>query len=358
MVSPYIALEIYDQGPTENAPYVSQARDHVVRDLYGAIRTWGAGTCWQMCVATDWWRDRLKETAIEMSKREHVGGLYLDVMQGSGLPCYWTPHGHVAAGGDSMTKGMHELVEIVTNALKEQDPEAITTGENASENMIDVTDGVLQVALSPRSQAPLFAAVYQDYITRHGLELSVGSGWMDRWKDTWRANHFFIECASMFVEGAQIGRIQLRPRDNSLDLHKPEHKPMVDYVGQMVGYYRQEQTKKFLSYGQLLRPLTISTEMLDYKGGKFPALMSGVFRGEDGELGVFIVNASNQKQKLDTQMDLTRYGIKAATPMQVSAISPDGKSKQLHTQITGTVRLNHELPGHGIMMYLIKPSQN
>ena len=350
MVNPYVALEIFDQGPAENSPYVDEARHNVVRGLYGAIRTWGAETYWQACVCTAWWRDRMKETAVVMSQRENIGGLYLDVMQGSGMPCYWTPHGHSAAGADSMTRGMHELVEIVHDALKAEDPEAITTGENSSENMIDVIDGILQLTLTPRCQAPLFGTVYQDYILRYGLEVTL--------PDSGQGNHFYIECASMFVEGMQIGRIRLRPRSSSLNFQKPEHKSFVDYLGKMVGYYRQEQTKKFLCYGQLLRPLTISTEMLDYKGGKFPALMSGVFQSEDGELGVFIVNASDQQLKLNTQMNLTRYGIKAEATMQVSTITPEGKTKQLHAHATGTVRFNLDIPGHGITMYRIKPSKD
>ncbi|HDY66048.1 MAG TPA: hypothetical protein ENH84_07455, partial [Phycisphaerae bacterium] len=224
MVCPYVPLEFFDPGPAQNAPYAKEANPHALRDLYGAFRGWGTNPNWQMCPWSDWWRNRLKETCELMLEKEHFSGFYLDVLQGGSIPCYWTPHGHSAAGGDSMTKGMHELVEIITNAVKTKDPQAITTGENSSENMIDVTDGILQVSLWPENTAPIFATVYQDYILRYGLELPAGPGWEGRYKDTWKKDHFFIMGASMFVEGMQVGRLRLRPRDMAISFQNPEHK--------------------------------------------------------------------------------------------------------------------------------------
>ena len=172
----------------------------------------------------------------------------MDVMHGMGVPCFWTPHGHTAAGGSTMTKGMHTLSQVIRDAVKAKDPEVITTGEDSTENMIDVIDGVLyQRTLWPENKVPLFAVVYQDYIPRYGCELLVRPG-----------DFFFIECASLFVEGAQVGRLRLRPRDYILSFQNPEHKEMLDFLGRVVGYYQQETAKKFLVYGQLLRPLAFS----------------------------------------------------------------------------------------------------
>ncbi len=359
MVCPYTSLELFDQGASENSPYAAEAKPYVIRDLYGAIRTWGWGwLSWQPCASTQWWRDRLKESHVLMLERENVGGFYLDVMQGCSRPCYWTPHGHTAGGGDSTTRGMHELVEIITDAVKAKDPEAITTGENASENMIDVTDGVLQVTLSPENKAPLFAVVYQDYISRYGLELSVGEGWHGRYRDAWRENHFFIECASLFVEGAQIGRLRLRPRDMSLSFQKPEHKEMLDFLGRMVGYYRQEATREFLAYGQLMRPLAFRKPspmpMLSYKDdGQFPALMSGVFRSDGGELGIFIVNAGGEDLEFQVELDPARHGMPADTIFDVHSYAPDGASKNVLSWANGVVPLQGSLPAHGLTMFLI-----
>jgi hypothetical protein len=361
MVCPYLPLEIFDAGPTNNAPRAAEAAPNLVRDLYGATRRWGTNGALQACVVTPWWRNRLKETCELMMERENVSGFYLDVLQGCSLPCYWTPHGHTAAGGDSMTRGMHELVEMVTNAVKAKDSEAITTGENSAENMIDVTDGILQVSLFSRNTAPLFATVYQDYILRYGLELSVGPGWHGRYEDSWREDAFFIECASMFVEGMQVGRIRLRPRDNNISFQNPKHKELLDFLERIVGYYKQEQAREFLAYGQLLRPLTFkepaAMPMLFYKSsinnseGKFPALMSGVFRSADGALGVFVANASSQDLRFYADLDLSSCGLSEGTSVTVASIDPDGNSKEVLSKTKGIVPLKSSLPAHHVTMF-------
>ncbi len=359
MVSPYVCLQMFDQGPSENSPYADEAKPHMSRDLYGSLLKYGGYHAWLPCVHTQWWRDRMKETCVQLLERENAGGIYLDVMLGCGLPCYWTPHGHSAAGGSSMTDGMHGLAEYIRDAVKARDSEAITTGENAAENMIDVIDGVHYLrTLRSETKAPLFATVYQDYAPRYARELSVA--------DTRREDYFFIECASLFVEGAQVGRLRLRPRNRSLSFQKPEHREMIDFLGRMVGYYRQEEAKKFLVYGQLMRPLEFREPspmpMLSYNSfdprmkssAPFPALMSGVFRSEDGDLGIFVVNASTKHLKFQAELDPTRYGMAADTIVDLDAFAPDGASRQVLSRAKGIIPLKGSLPGHHMTMFRLK----
>ena len=357
MVCPYIILTMFDQGPTENAPYAAQAKPHLCRDLYGSILSYGGYRSWLPCVHTQWWRDRLKETCIELLNRENVGGIYLDVMHGSGQPCYWTPHGHSAAGGRSMPDGMHGLTEQIRNAVKAEDPEAITTGEDSSENMIDVIDGVLyQRTLRSENKAPLFATIYQDYIPRYGMRLSVTNA-ATRYEGDWTPDHFFIECASLFVEGAQIGRLRLRPRDMSLSFENPEHKQMFAFLERLLGYYRQQAAKKFLVYGQLMRPLNFRepVPMLSYKhGAEFPALMSGVFLADDGDLGLFVINASNKQQQFEGQIDPKRYAMGAEMAIDVHRIESDGAIQHVRNQIGGIVPIRGLLPAHGVTLFALK----
>jgi len=190
---------------------------------------------------TQWWRNRLKEQCVLLLDREHIGGHFLDVMVGCSSACYWTPHGHSAAGAVTRTRAMHGLAEIIYDAVKAADPDAIITGENPGENMIDVIDGMLSMILKPTNMAPVFAAVYQDYIRRMGLEVST---W-DNLTSAMDPNFFFIECDSMFTEGMQMGRLRLRPRGGVLSFQNPEHKQMLDFLGRLVGYYRQQATRNF-----------------------------------------------------------------------------------------------------------------
>ena len=358
VVLPYTALELFDQGPDENSPYAAEAKPHITRDLYGMMRLWAGEKTWQPCAWTDWWRNRLTEMCVLLQQREHVGGAYLDVMQGGALPCYWVPHGHAAAGADVTTSGMHGLVEQVFNAIKAQDPQAIVTGENSTEGMIDVVDGILQVTLYPDNQAPLFATVYQDYVRRYGLSISTGIAWRGTNRDVYRARNFFIECASAFTEGMQIGMIRLPPRDMSLSFDKPEQKELIEFLAQIVGYYKQDTTSRFLSAGQLMRPLVFSRPvpmpMLEYKKQThFPALRSGVFRA-DGDLGIFLANSSAEKLSFEAEFDPARHGLAAEAGYEVQAIAWDGATRSVHRERRGPCVLQGTLPGQALTMFHVQ----
>lgn len=359
MVCPYVALEIFDQGPDENSPLAREARPHVVRDLFGVKRTWGSETSWQMCTSSNWWQQRMRETCDEMVKREHVGGFYLDVMQGAGLPCYWSPHGHSAAGGDAITTGMHQTVEGCFNAAKARDPETIITGENSTENVIDVIDGTLTVTLWPENHEPIFAAVYQDYVKRYGTEMMTGVGWRRRFEKMYDEDGFYIEAAWLFVQGAQIGRIRLKPRDASLSFENPQQQGMFDFLSRVLGYYKQSDALKFLAYGRLMRTLTFAgpdpMPQMQYKrGGTFPAVRSGVFRAADRELGVFIVNAHGDELSYRADFDPGRYELPKDAKLDVDQVTPEGARTSVAKGARGVVTLSGSLPGRHMTMFHVR----
>ncbi len=366
MFCPYIPLEIFDQGPTNNSPYAQEAHPHITRDLHGALRMWGTLYYWMPCAHTQWWQNRLAETLELMVKNEHVGGFYLDVMQGSSMPCYWIGHGHSAGGGSSATDGMHKLNEVIYNRMKAIDPEAITTGENMSENMIDVTDGNLAFTLWPDNKAPIFAAVYQDYVTSYGLEVSTGAGYKGRYEKEYRKDAFFIEATSLFIEGSQVGRIRLRPRDMNVSLKNPEHREIVDFLAQVVGYYKQPHAKKFLAYGRVLRPLNFTTPasmpQLTYTAGyvttpcQFPALTSGTFLAEDGDVGIFVANASGNNLDYSAQFDLTPYEDIPARTWKVTQVAADGVTEVASPSTNSPISVGGMIPARGITMYLLQPT--
>jgi hypothetical protein len=187
---------------------------------------------------------------------------------------------------------------------------------------------------------------------------------------------FYIECASLFVEGAQVGRIRLRPRSGVLSLQDPSQREMIDFLGRIVGYYKQEAGKKFLAYGRLMRPLAFSTPsampMLNYGGAdsgspadtgawagkgasrQFPVLMSGVFRAEDGEVGVFVVNAGAAGLAFAAPFDLAAYGMAPDASVEVAAITPEGGTSRLTPEAKGVVLLQGALPGRGVTLFRLK----
>jgi hypothetical protein len=354
MVCPYVCLQIYDQGPVENAPYAAEARSCVVRDPLGTMQNYDREPSWAMCASAPWWRDRLRQSCLGLLRDEHVGGFYLDTMHGTTEPCYWTPHGHSSCGGSAGPLGMHGLAGGLRDAVQAADAAAITTGEDPAENMIDVIDGKLyQFTLRPNFRAPLFAAVYQEYIRRYGMTVNVDS-----------EDRFCMEAGSLFVEGAQMGRLALAPMESALSFEKPEHRAMVGFLGRLVAYYRQPVAKKFLCYGQLMRPLSfrepspMPTLSFDAEGNKIelPALLSGVFRcNEDGQLAVFVVNLSAHSIAFAADMILSRHGFSGAAA-KVATISPEGEQSAYSDAREGRLRLQATLAARSPTMFLLSPA--
>ena len=223
--------------------------------------------------------------------------------------------------------------------------------------MIDVIDGILQITLWPENKVNMFATVYQDYILRYGLSVSTGVT-----SDRASANHFFIECASAFTEGMQIGLVRLPPRPSSLSFDKPEQKELIEFLAKVVGYYKQDATGNFLGLGQLMRPLEFSRpnpmpQMEFQKQSMFPALMSGVFRA-DGELGVFLANASMDDLEYEVNFDPARHGLTGNDELDVQAISWDGATRSVHRGVRGSFPLRGTLAGRDLAMYRIQPKKN
>ena len=366
--SPYVCLQIYDQGRLKPSPYAQEARPNVMRNVHGKLKIYGdeggnPEPSWAMCVTTDWWRKRLAETCAELVKREHAGGIYLDTMHGSSRACFAVEHGHTHGGGKYRIRGMHELARICRDAVKAVDPDVFTDGENPTENMIDVVDGILyQYTLRPGISAPIFAAVYQDYIPRYGMRCNLEDG-----------EGFFIAAGTLFVEGAQMGRVYthdgtggevFRPSD-------PKYAEQIAFLKRLLGYYRQDVAKKFLCYGQLLRPLSFSkpepmpiTNYQDksskgYLEGmiKLPVLQSGLFRSTDGEVGVFIVNMSAEKLSFSAGVKFADYEPSAHEAYDIESITHDGKHETERRATKKSTSLARTLPPRSVIMYRIIPSE-
>jgi len=356
--APYVCLQIYDQGRIKKTPYADAARPCACRDVNGNIKNYPHEPSWLMCARTEWWRGRLKETCVELLKKEHAGGVYLDTMHGGAKPCFAIEHGHSHGGGTYRAEAMSNLARICRQAVKTVDANAYTFGESPAENMIDVIDGILyQYTLRAGTSRPVFATVYQDYIPRWGMKCDLNEG-----------EAFFTKAGSLFIEGAQIGRIDT----SSASPTDPNYAEQVAYLKRFIGYYHQDIAKKFLCYGRLLRPLSFSRPdpmpLTNYKdprskgflGGiiRLPHLQSGVFRAADGEIGIFIVNVGPKQLAFSTTVQPADYGFSAGRLCDVESITWDGKRQIKHSNVGDSVSLVHTLGGRGVIMYRLVPKKS
>ena len=290
-------------------------------------------------------------------ERENAGGFYLDTMSGAGEACFWTAHGHSACGGSSLPLGMHGMAKHIRDAVKAANPDTITTGEDSAENMIDVVDGKFySKTLTPNSRAPLFAAVYKDYIPRYGMTLRPDDG-----------DSFYMHATSLFVEGAQMGRLNIGTMRGVLSFDNPQHKDMLAFLGRLVACYKQPVMKKFLCYGQLMRPVRfLSPQPMPVVSAKanwgryvgqpveLPALLSGVFRSQDGDLGVFIVNASDNPAAFRFELTPERYPLSPSKSYRVSVLNESGEAVRRETPSKGKVEFNSEIGARDVVFEQIQ----
>ena len=348
--APYVCLQILDQGRLRPAPYAEAARPAVSRDIHGQMRNYPGEPSWCMCVHSEWWRRRLVETASALMEKEHVGGLYLDTMQGGGQPCFATTHGHTCGGGRDRCQGMHELARRCREAVKVHDPMAFTDGESPTEDMIDVVDGILyQYTLRPDISVPLFATVYGDYIPRYGMRCSPPEGAM-----------FFLQAASLFVEGAKLGRIDT---GGETFVHRPSDPKLAKqmaFLKRLIRFYRQERSRQYLSYGQLLRPMRFTrpdpvpfVQQVDgsaraYQDGRIvlPVLLSGVFRIATDRLGIFIVNVGEASVEYAFDTPLTRYFPSESVDTAIEIIDESGQRVGEARASTGRIAFKGNVAGH------------
>ena len=355
-VKAYVCSRIYDPGLNENAPLAREAKPHTVRDVRGVVKLAEANkVSWGMCYHTPWWQQRMKETVAELVKREHVGGIYFDTFYGGYVQCFDTSHGHSHGGGADPYLGARKLSDIVRGAMKQADPQAVMSGESPSETAIDLLDGFLYRDTVWPDMAPMFATVYGDYIPRFGIILAP------------KSDGFYIQCATLFCEGAQMGRLRLNADVDWLS--DPAYAGKMAFLRKLALYWQAKPSVQYLAYGRLLRPLsfaepnpmpTVSYEESRYryyKGGKITAtaLQSGVFAAPDGSIGVFIVNITPVPMSFSFSLDAMRYPLPKVPPYRIERIDHNGACQVSKLAAGRPIPWRDEIRGHDVAFLQVAP---
>jgi len=343
-VNPYVCSRIYDPGLNENAPLAEHAGAHVSRDVHGNRQS-GEGradVAWRMCYHTKWWQRRMQQTVVDLINEEHAGGIYFDTFYGGHVQCFDTAHGHSHGGGNDPYRGARKLSEVVRGAMKQAKADSVMSGENPAETAIDLLDGFLYARTIRPDHIPLFATVYGDYICRFGREVAPTS------------DGFYIQCATLFTEGAQMGRLSLSGEDYLKDFDAgSKYTEKMKLFRKLARLWSPETGGRYLAYGQLLHPIRFTQPdpmpivSYDETGRNkwrisVPALQNGVFQTPDGSLGVFIVNVADKPISLRFQLTSDRYPILRDKTYSVA------DKNQSHEQ-KGEITYDGELAPHDVL---------
>lgn len=240
--------------------------------------------------------------------------------------------------------------------MKQAHPDAGMSGENPCETAIDLLDGFLYAYTVTPLTVPMFASVYGDYIVRYGMTL-------DR-----KSEVFYTQCATLFTEGAQMGRLSVAPRDKSADARKafdPEsaYAEKMSFLRKLAGYWKPDVGAQYLAYGRLLRPLTFdeprlmpvmsypASRRLQREGHEnlvVDALLSGVFRATDGSFGVFIVNVTERPIPFRFELTPDRYPVAKTDVYVVTRVAGNGERGE-RTRCKGKIAYDGKIPGRDVV---------
>lgn len=359
---PYINARLWDSQAKSYPGAIPSAAKDPAGVPYLEIYSPQSGRLVPMCTQTKLWQD----TVVELCRRiiEEVGAnaIYLDqVAAMPAAPCYDPTHGHTIGGGDHWHAGYRIMLNRIKDLIARTGREVVITTENPGDAHIDGCDAFL--IWNPRAddEVPMMTAVYSGYalyfssphVTDQGLQSFV----MAQGRD--------------FIWGSQLG--WMSPQ-------LPQ--PCMEYL-RTLGKCRV-QTRKFLTYGELvgeLVPISDPPKVKDpaealahpasvptvsavwpwwgqIKPGTLPAVMSSIWRAEDGHLGLFIVNLSEQERTFHCAYDPARYGLAGRTltdaKLLYTPITTDGPGKSV--QASGGVQLRTEkLPPRGVVIYEVAP---
>ena len=359
-VKAYVCSQIYDPGLEENAPLAAEAKPHAVRTLSGKVKLAERNrVSWAMCYHTDWWQQRMAQTVTELIKRENVGGIYFDTFYGGYVQCFHTAHGHSHGGGNDPYLGARKISEVVRGAMKKANPDSVMSGESPAETAIDLLDGFLyRFAVWP-DMAPMFGTVYGDYICRFGIQLEPDQG------------DFYIQCAALFTEGAQMGRLRINSKDDFLKDFGAGSKytEKMTFLRKLCRHWKRKAGGKYLAYGRLLRPIkfvepdpmpTASFSEPRYKYYKeglivVPALMSGVFQTDDGSVGIFLVNVTETAIRFKFELVPDRYPIRKAKTYRLTRINELGTRVGGPSSQGGKIGYDGEIRGHDVIFLEAQP---
>lgn len=356
---PYINARLWDMRAKtfpEAIPFTAKdpAGEHYL-EIYGAA----SGLLTPMCTQTKLWQDRVFELCRRIYEEVGANAIYLDqVAAMPAAPCYDPDHGHPLGGGDHWHAGYREILERVRDYIAESGRALFLTTENPGDAHIDGCDAFLIWNPRAATEVPMMTAVYAGYTLYYASNHTTGEG----------LRSFAMAQARDFLWGSQLGWMSPGLPD-----------PYREYLRKL-GRLRV-QARKFLTFGELVGELenpvpgeiagTAKQQMEKrnaavprvsaiwpffgkQKVATLPAVMTSVWRAEDGTLGLFIANLSESARTHRWTFDPAAYGLPGAK-LRYTPITEAGPGDAFDTD-GGVQSRTEELEAFGVAVYELAPA--
>jgi hypothetical protein len=340
LIMPYINGMIADYDNSDIESFLP----HSTKDEYGVpkINLWGtqSGRMLIMCPSQKFWHDKILAVVDTLYRELNVNGVYID--QVSAHPaefCFDRSHEHTLGGGTYWVEGYRNMMSKIK---KYAAPRGLAiTSEDVAEPYMDMIDGYLTWQ-TIEEDIPMMEMVYSGYTLYFGS----------------RAEFLPDEMFNMiegrtFLWGHQNGWMA------TFYLQQGQEKK-AEFM-KKIGKYRVA-TREFLAYGELLNLVKPTNNVpvihgsFGSSGGKwvdYPAFMGSVWKSENGNIGVYIVNTQENENTLEFVLDLKEYS--QAARFKVYQVTQDGKRNFLRRTDSGLQAFSERIEPSGIKVLELEP---
>ncbi len=290
-VMPYINGRLWD---SDTKDFETVARPACTKDLKGKpyIEVYGSGEkLVPMCPTTKVWQDKVCEIIDRLVNEVGVNAVYLDQIAAAGpRQCFDVTHGHPLGGGAWWCPSYWEMMDRIQKIAAAKSPDVFFTTENNAEPYSHNIDAFL--VWNPRhpDMIPINAVVYADMRVHFANRVNPADSDLA----------FAMKVGRDFLWGTQLGWM-------APFYLEPAHKNKGVYFRRLA--QARLMARKFLAYGQMLRPPEIRCEAevtAPWFGHRkfdhtvtWPAVAGACWRAPDGHVGLILTNYDDQPHRVD-----------------------------------------------------------
>jgi Domain of unknown function (DUF6259) len=390
-----VYMNYFQWGSSTQSWIKENASLYAVKDINGNLKSHAYNIftnkpLTNMCVATQFWKDKYSSLCDSVVNTYNTNGVYMDQTYLTRM-CYDKNHGHPIGGGNYWTKNFGELTKQIRSKISVKN-QPILAGEFCGEAQLPYLNAFLTLQVSRERFAgveeleviPFFPAVYHEYAITYGTYSSLlippyDKLWPEKFApekplrmlDTEFNNQFLMEQARSFVWGMQptIANYQ--------SFLETERKEEIDYLINLAKV--RYKGLKYLLHGKFMRSpemivpkedIKISTLAIynefyvagktifpgktkdDFQEGSFPLIYSGTWRASDKNIGIALASISKKPFNVNFTINPKNYELPPSGEIYI--IDIEGR-KKLADYSDEKIEVNYTLPGKGLCIIEIKP---
>lgn len=330
LVMPYINGRIVDLSNED----IDEFLPYATIDRFGNhyVEKYGNGVPQMpMCPHTSFWQNKIVSVVDQIFNGLEVKGVYLDQISAADQKlCFNKNHGHPLGGGYWWNTGYRNMLDSIQYITHNKGRDKVITSEMNGEFNMDGIDGYLIWIKRDVKDIPLMTTIYSGYTRYFG---SVGYGDLNMNDHDWK-----VKQGRDFIWGTQAGWM-------GTAIMNPKNKDKASYLKKIVDTRRLG--KDYLVYGELVG--LIQSDLQEKGEWKLPLIQGSVWKADDGNLGLFLVNYSTEKQEFD--FDIDQFAKPNST---VEATFVNGKLNDNHPTKIKSKHIFTTIDGWGVNFYSIQ----